>query len=149
MSKLMDICCLVDYNKKLRKHNKEKSVFGSILIDEQSDYFEGFVRTYDEKNTYIVFGTFNEDGFQMHACNEKMNEPQDKVKYAIMNKKYKSNSNALRYAEYTSDDTIIIIQDGEIFRDVELSEISLLQTKIDTIKKQCNLVVENKQKILK
>ena len=150
MSRLMDICGLVDYNKELREHDRQKSIFGSILVDEQSDYFEGFVRTYDEKNTYLVFGTFNEkEGFHMYACNEEMDAPKEVVPYASLIKEYGINSGTLKYAEYKNDQIKIVVQDGEIFRNVEPGEISVLQAKVDTIKKQCNLVVENKQKKLK
>ena len=108
------------------------------------------VRTYDEKNTYLVFGTFNEkEGFHMYACNEEMDAPKEVVPYASLIKEYGINSGTLKYAEYKNDQIKIVVQDGEIFRNVEPGEISVLQAKVDTIKKQCNLVVENKQKKLK
>ena len=150
MSKLMDICGLVDYNKETRQHDRTKSIYGSIILDEQSNYFEGIARTYDEKNAYLVFGTFDEEnGLHMYASNEEMEQPKEIITNAVMTRQYSSGRKSLSYAEFNDSKMRIIIQDGEIVREVQRGEVSVLQTKIDTIKEHCNLVVENKQKVLK
>lgn len=150
MSKLMDICGLVEYDNKTRQHNREKSVYGSILLDDQSDYFEGFVRTYDEKKSYLVFGTFNaEEGFHMYSCNEEMDKPVEIVKNASFQSQVGTGYNDLKFVEYRTPEVKIIVQDGDVFRDVTRAEMTILQAKIDTMKQECNLVEKNKQKSYK
>lgn len=149
MSKLMDICGLVNYNKETREHDRTKSIYGSILVDDQSDYFEGIARTYDEKNAYVIFGTFNEeDGLHMYATNETMEKPKE-LTDINMTKQYKNGRKSLSFAEFDNGSMRIIVQDGEITREVQPGEVSVLRLKVDIMKEQCNLVVENKQKKLK
>lgn len=149
MSKLMDVCGLVDYNTKTRKHNRSKSIYGSLLVDEQSDYFEGFVRTYDETNSFVVFGTFNEeDGFHMYSCNEDMQEPNEMFIEASKKDNYDIRKSP-RSFKFTIPGMKVIIQDGDIFRDVTYGEISVLRQKIDIMKDRCNLVSNSPQKIIK
>ena len=134
MSRLMDVCGLVDYNTETKQHNRTKSIYGSVLVDDQSDYFEGFVRTYDEKKSYLVFGTFNaEEGFHMYSCNEEMGKPVEIVKNASFQSQVGTGYNDLKFAEYTSPEVKIIVQDGDVFRDVTTAEMTILQAKIDTI----------------
>ena len=150
MSKLMDICGLVDYNRETRQHDRTKSIYGSIILDEQSNYFEGITRTYDEKNAYLVFGTFNEeDGLHMYISNETMEQPKEVVSHANISKQYSAARQSLNYVRFDDSKMRIIIQDGEVVREVQNGEVSILRTKIDTMKENCNLVVENKQKKLK
>ncbi len=147
MSKLMDICGLVNYDKKTRQHDKSKSVYGSILVDELSDYFEGFVRTYDESNSFLVFGTCNkEEGFHMYSVNESMEQPEETIEYAPSIDEISENSRKKQYSRFVTPNMRIIIQDGDMFRDVTNGEISLLQAKIDLMKEKCNL---NQSKINK
>lgn len=150
MSRLMDICSLVDYNKETRQHDRKKSIYGSIIVDEQSNYFEGIARTYDEKNAYVVYGTFSEeDGLQMYASNEELESPIELISRANMKSQHTVGKNLLSYAEFNESSIKVIIQDGEIIRDVQPGEVSVLQTQVDIFKERCNLVVENKQKKLK
>lgn len=150
MSKLMDVCGLVDYNSTTKNHNRAKSVYGSILVDNKSDYFEGFVRTYDENNSFVVFGTFNdEEGFHMYSCNENMQEPSEIFIEASKNSDVNSVQKTKQCFKYSVPGMQVIIQDGNIFRDVTDAEISVLQTKIDLIKERCNLVTKAPQKIIK
>lgn len=149
MSKLMDVCGLVDYNTKTREHNRSKSIYGSLLVDEQSDYFEGFVRTYDETNSFVVFGTFNEeDGFHMYSCNEEMQEPNEIFIEASKKDKYDKRKSP-RSFKFAIPGMKVIIQDGDIFREVTSGEISVLRQKIDIMKDRCNLVSNSPQKIIK
>lgn len=149
MSKLMDVCGLVDYNTKTREHNRSKSIYGSLLVDEQSDYFEGFVRTYDETNSFVVFGTFNEeDGFHMYSCNEEMQEPNEMFIEASKKDKYDKRKSP-RSFKFAISGMKVIIQDGDIFREVTSGEISVLRQKIDIMKDRCNLVSNSPQKIIK
>lgn len=149
MSKLMDVCGLVDYNTKTREHNRSKSIYGSLLVDEQSDYFEGFVRTYDETNSFVVFGTFNEeDGFHMYSCNEEMQEPNEMFIEASKKDKYDKRKSP-RSFKFAIPGMKVIIQDGDIFREVTSWEISVLRQKIDIMKDRCNLVSNSPQKIIK
>lgn len=149
MSKLMDVCGLVDYNTKTREHNRSKSIYGSLLVDEQSDYFEGFVRTYDETNSFVVFGTFNEeDGFHMYSCNEEMQEPNEMFIEASKKDKYDKRKSP-RSFKFAIPGMKVIIQDGDIFREVTSGEISVLRQKIDIMKDRCNLVSNSPQKIIK
>ena len=149
MSKLMDVCGLVDYNTKTREHNRSKSIYGSLLVDEQSDYFEGFVRTYDETNSFVVFGTFNEeDGFHMYSCNEEMQEPNEMFIEASKKDKYDKRKSP-RSFKFAIPGMKVIIQDGDIFREVTSGEISVLRQKIDIMKDRCNLVSNSTQKIIK
>ena len=149
MSKLMDVCGLVDYNTKTREHNRSKSIYGSLLVDEQSDYFEGFVRTYDETNSFVVFGTFNEeDGFHMYSCNEEMQEPNEMFIEASKKDKYDKRKSP-RSFKFAIPGMKVIIQDGDIFREVSSGEISVLRQKIDIMKDRCNLVSNSPQKIIK
>lgn len=149
MSKLMDVCGLVDYNAKTREHNRSKSIYGSLLVDEQSDYFEGFVRTYDETNSFVVFGTFNEeDGFHMYSCNEEMQEPNEMFIEASKKDKYDKRKSP-RSFKFAIPGMKVIIQDGDIFREVTSGEISVLRQKIDIMKDRCNLVSNSPQKIIK
>ena len=136
MSKLMDVCGLVDYNTKTREHNRSKSIYGSLLVDEQSDYFEGFVRTYDETNSFVVFGTFNEeDGFHMYSCNEEMQEPNEMFIEASKKDKYDKRKSP-RSFKFAIPGMKVIIQDGDIFREVTSGEISVLRQKIDILLKK-------------
>lgn len=149
MSKLMDVCGLVDYNTKTREHNRSKSIYGSLLVDEQSDYFEGFVRTYDETNSFVVFGTFNEEeGFHMYSCNEDMQEPNEMFIEASKKDNYDIRKNP-RSFKFAIPGMKVIIQDGDIFREVTYGEISVLRQKIDIMKDRCNLVSNSPQKIIK
>lgn len=149
MSKLMDVCGLVDYNTKTREHNRSKSIYGSLLVDEQSNYFEGFVRTYDETNSFVVFGTFNEeDGFHMYSCNEEMQEPNEMFIEASKKDKYDKRKSP-RSFKFAIPGMKVIIQDGDIFREVTSGEISVLRQKIDIMKDRCNLVSNSPQKIIK
>ena len=149
MSKLMDVCGLVDYNTKTREHNRSKSIYASLLVDEQSDYFEGFVRTYDETNSFVVFGTFNEeDGFHMYSCNEEMQEPNEMFIEASKKDKYDKRKSP-RSFKFAIPGMKVIIQDGDIFREVTSGEISVLRQKIDIMKDRCNLVSNSPQKIIK
>lgn len=149
MSKLMDVCGLVDYSTKTREHNRSKSIYGSLLVDEQSDYFEGFVRTYDETNSFVVFGTFNEeDGFHMYSCNEEMQEPNEMFIEASKKDKYDKRKSP-RSFKFAIPGMKVIIQDGDIFREVTSGEISVLRQKIDIMKDRCNLVSNSPQKIIK
>ena len=149
MSKLMDVCGLVDYNTKTREHNRSKSIYGSLLVDEQSDYFEGFVRTYDETNSFVVFGTFNEeDGFHMYSCNEEMQEPNEMFIEASKKDKYDKRKSP-RSFKFAIPGMKVIIQDGDIIREVTSGEISVLRQKIDIMKDRCNLVSNSPQKIIK
>jgi hypothetical protein len=149
MSKLMDVCGLVDYNTITREHDRSKSIYGSLLVDEQSDYFEGFVRTYDETNSFVVFGTFNEeDGFHMYSCNEDMQEPNEMFIEASKKDNYDIRKSP-RSFKFAIPGMKVMIQDGEIYRDVTYGEISVLREKIDNMKNRCNLVSNNPQKIIK
>lgn len=149
MSKLMDVCGLVDYSTKTREHNRSKSIYGSLLVDEQSDYFEGFVRTYDETNSFVVFGTFNEeDGFHMYSCNEEMQEPNEMFIEASKKDKYDKRKSP-RSFKFAIPGMKVIIQDGDIFREVTSGEISVLRQKIDIMKDRCNLVSNSPKKIIK
>lgn len=150
MSKLMDVCGLVDYNTTTREHNRSKSVYGSILVDDQSDYFEGFVRTYDESNSFVVFGTFNEDeGFHMYSCNEEMQEPREIYIEASNKENTELPVRKQQTYRFAMPGMKVIIQDGDIFRDVTNGEMSVLRTKIDIMKERCNLVSKSPQKIIK
>lgn len=150
MSKLMDVCGLVDYNATTREHNRSKSIYGSLLVDDQSDYFEGFVRTYDESNSFVVFGTFNEEeGFHMYSCNEDMQEPNEMF---IEASKKDNNEFPIRRQQtfrFAIPGMKVIIQDGDMFREVTNGEVSVLRTKIDVMKERCNLVSKSPQKIIK
>ena len=150
MSKLMDVCGLVDYNFKTREHNRAKSIYGSLLVDDQSDYFEGFVRTYDETNSFVVFGTFNEEeGFHMYSCNEDMQEPKEMFIEASKKDNIELPTSRQQTYRFSIPGMRVIIQDGDIFRDVTNGEISVLRTKIDIMKERCNLVSKSPQKIIK
>lgn len=150
MLKLMDICGLVDYDITTRKYDESKSIYGSLLVDEQSNYFEGFVRTYNETNSFLVFGTFNvEDGLHIYRCNQNMQEP--KEMFIKSSKKIKNNPNSKRkdYFKYSAPGMKVIIQDGNIIREITNGEILLLQAKIKEMKKDCNLEIKSIQKINK
>lgn len=150
MPKLMDMCGLVNYDIKTRVHDRERSIYGSILLDEKSNYFEGIVKTYDEKNRYLVFGTFNEEeGFHMYTYNSEAQELNEEISCALQTKKDIAYNGSFKFAEFTTPEVRIIIQDGDIYRDVTEGEISVLQSAINKLKTECNLVSLSKQKIKK
>lgn len=150
MSKLMDVCGLVDYNSKTREHNRTKSIYGSLLVDEQSDYFEGFVRTYDESNSFLVFGTFNdEEGLHMYSCSEDMQEPKEIFLEASKENKTDLSRKNQQFFRYSIPGLSVFIQDGDVFREVTNGETSILRTKIDFLKNRYNLVTKSPQKIKK
>ena len=147
MSKLMDICGLVNYNDKTREHDRTQSIYGSVMFDEIANYFEGIVRTYDEKKAFLVFGTFDEDeGLQMYSVNESMERPQEIVSFSSAVSKEETKSKQPKYVKFVTPEMKVIIQDGEIFRDVTNSEISMLQAKVNVMKQNCNLVQSKKSK---
>lgn len=150
MSKLMDVCGLVDYNTETKQHNRTKSIYGSVLVDDQSDYFEGFVRTYDESNSFLVFGTFNEEeGFHMYSCNEDMQEPKELFIEASKKDNIEFPIKRQQFFKFAVPGMKVIIQDGDVFREVTNGEVSILRTKIDVMKERCNLVSKSPQKIIK
>lgn len=150
MSRLMDMYGLVNYDKKTRSHDKSKSIYGSVLLDDISNYFEGIVRTYDEKKSFIVFGTFDqENGLQMYSCNEVEMEPVE-ILAGINSKRHcGNNTGRTKYAQFSNKNILIGLQDGEIYRDVTNAEVSLLKNKVEFLKRQCHLIEEPKQMKLK
>lgn len=150
MSKLMDICGLANYDKDTRIYDQDKSVYGSVLLDETSAYFEGIVRTYDEKNAYLVFGTFDEEnGLHMYSFNKATKELQETIKGGSITKIRGTKGGDVKFAEFTTPEMKLIIQDGDLYRDVTTGEMSVLQTAVNVLKQECNMVDKNKQKTIK
>ena len=85
----------------------------------------------------------------MYSCNEEMAKPVEIVKNASFQSQVGTGYNDLKFAEYRTPEVKIIVQDGDVFRDVTRAEMTILQAKIDKMKQECNLVEKNKQKSYK
>ena len=84
----------------------------------------------------------------MYSCNEEMQEPNEMFIEASKKDKYDKRKSP-RSFKFAIPGMKVIIQDGDIFREVTSGEISVLRQKIDIMKDRCNLVSNSPQKIIK